>query len=522
MSKLTLLGLPAAVKEFNGLRTITRTYKVNGSAVEIANIEAQCFLAFGTADEEFTDALLIAQRVEPISNAPSGLDVSLVRVFREFTDDTLVSVGEDVVTRDASGRETLTRTFVCLADDAEGLAPAIGAVVSGKAVQNVRIQDQGVGAQVVVTYIEAGKLGETTRTSNNGALIVKTLTYFNEVPPTPAGYVLISEQKQESEGVPTYNYTFAKGDGVVSSEVSRSHKGKLVTYRTVKLSPSGTEVPPAAPAATIGGTVVLVDSSEREEDGHVLYNYRWAEGSGIISQSVRARQDGLRTQTYVSLGTKQTPLGIVIADEEDEADGVTRYTVTCMQDKNGGDPTGTVTSFKKSVPFTYPGRAKAYSRTVPGSNKKLADVYLAPGIQTEVEATVTISYTSTNTIPELSSLYQPTEWASAHAQLITRKGQPIDINKGLRGFRADPATTVSITTPAVADPDDAGGSILGYFVYGNTTGTLKVKGGPPDPGGNTYTLDAELQPAFMGVNGTQYFRKIVVRAMIPAQPALPI
>ncbi|HEX2101005.1 MAG TPA: hypothetical protein VHF69_10095 [Candidatus Synoicihabitans sp.] len=712
--KLALLGLPSVVREFSGLKTVTRTYRVQGLAIVDGNMPTELWLEFGTPDIEHEEALLTAQRVERVDNNPNTDHAFLIRVYQEFTDNQLVNVGDDVVTRDSSGRESLQQTSVCLAEDAETLAPAIGTVVGDKAVANVSIQKNGVGARVIVTLISAGRLSESTQTRYNGKLILKTLVYFNEVPPTPTGFMLVDTSVQNPDGVPTYTYQFAqgsgeisrsidyqqstdqgatgitrvvirhltgpevdsdptslegfikigqdmaeqdghrlwtisyakgiglvidevetrnngaliiyrraalgaaptapaptiggsvvqfstavrtdsgftvhdyrwaegvgeisrstetryngklvlisithltapdtnaqpttapeagyilvstdkqeeegyrlwrvrwgKGDGIISADTSRSHKGKLINYRIVKLSPSDAPVPPVAPAGTIGGIVTLVDSNAREEDGHVLYSYRWAEGFGIISQTVQPRGNGLRTQTYVSLGMKQTPSGVVIAEDQDEIDGVTRYTVTSMQNAAGNSPTMGALTFEKFVPFVYPGRAKAYSRTVSGSSRRLADVFLSPPVETEVKATIEISYTTSNTVSS-TGRWQPKEWATVEAKFLTNKGRPLDIIKGLRGYRTTSSSTVSVSMPTFPDSDSPGGTIMGYNVYGGTTGTLRVIGGPENPDGKTYVLDAAIEPAFQGVDGTQYYRKTVVTATIPAQPGLPV
>jgi hypothetical protein len=65
-------------------------------------------------------------------------------------------------------------------------------------------------------------------------------------------------------------------------------------------------------------------------------------------------------------------------------------------------------------------------------------------------------------------------------------------------------------------------TIYGYNVYASTTATIIVTGGPADPGGSTWTLSAEIEPAFTDTSGVRYFRKTLVSAAIPAQSALPV
>jgi hypothetical protein len=43
-------------------------------------------------------------------------------------------------------------------------------------------------------------------------------------------------------------------------------------------------------------------------------------------------------------------------------------------------------------------------------------------------------------------------------------------------------------------------------------------GGPEDPVGNTYTIETPLlEEAFTDIDGTQYYRKTIITATIPAQ-----
>jgi hypothetical protein len=67
-------------------------------------------------------------------------------------------------------------------------------------------------------------------------------------------------------------------------------------------------------------------------------------------------------------------------------------------------------------------------------------------------------------------------------------------------------------------------SVLGDRVYYATDWQLKVSGGPADPGGSTWTLSARVdqEPAFIGYDGTKYYRLTTIEAAIPAQTALPV
>jgi len=373
---------------------------------------------------------------------------------------------------------------------------------------------------IVQSYAQgSGTISTKIDTRNNGQLLIQTVRRLGTAPATPSGYIVVSTHVEESDGYQIFTYQYGKGDGIISSSTSRSHNDKLISYRTVKLSPAGNAIPPTTPSSTIAGVVTLVDSEQREEEGHVLYAYRWIEGKGLIGETVRSREDGLRTQTYVSLGTKESPAGVVVQDEVDQIDGCPRYTVTSMQNKTGGSPTIGSFAFQRYHPFTYPGRIKAYSRTIAGSGRKLAGVFLSPPVETEVLSSYTVSYTSTPTL-SVANMWQPKEAATVLAQFIGNGGRPIDRVQAFRGYRSVSNVAVTIAAPTFPAPDNPGGTIFGDNVFGGTTGLVQATGGPSNPDNQTYTLDARLEPAFVSTDGTIYYRKIIVTATVPAQPAL--
>lgn len=384
--------------------------------------------------------------------------------------------------------------------------------------------EEASGYQVInKTYAKGdGVISDREDIRNNGQLLMRTIRKLGSAPDAPAGYLMVSKSEEQSDGYVIHTRVFAKGQGIISNGVSRSYNNKLVHYKIVSLSPANVGTPPATPAATIGGTVNLVDTEERQEEGHILYSYRWAEGNGIISEKTDPREDGLRTQTYVSLGVKMVPFGVVVREDVDQLDGVVRNTVTCMQSGTGSTPNAVNLQFQRFHPFQYPGRAKAYKRTVAGSGRKLAAVFLSPPIESEVRATVTITYTTVNNLTDIADYWQVKEWATVQAQFLSNYGKPIDRVKGLRGYRSVSNTPVEIEAPAFPNPENPGGTIFGDNVYGGTTGVLTVFGGPPNPVGQTYTLEARQEPAFQAVDGTVWYRRIRIQATIPAQPALPL
>jgi hypothetical protein len=318
---LTQLGTPAVDKAFNGLRTITRLYNVNGQGTQQANIETKVFLAYGTADAEFTTALLVKRGMDQVAATPSAWVLRLTEVYQEFTAGSKVSVGEDQHFKLEDGRYGFVRRYVALASEAEGLAAAIGDVISSQACNDVKINKQGVGAEIVETYISAGQLSQSDSTQNNGALLIRTLVHFNEVPSTPVGYTLVDQDVKGPLGVETYTYRFAKGNGEISRRTDRS-QGGTTEDGSVGISRLDIDylTAPGAAEPTWGSVAgyVKIAVTNAERDGHELWSAVFAKGTGTVLQSDDTQNNGaLLLRTITALGTApSTPVGYTLTREQ--------------------------------------------------------------------------------------------------------------------------------------------------------------------------------------------------------------
>lgn len=113
--------------------------------------------------------------------------------------------------------------------------------------------------------------------------------------PTPAGFVLVGLEMSEDTGYILWTGTYYRGEGLVVDEVTISEIGALVVYHRVQFGSA-----PTTPTQTIGGTVTLFDSSTRQADGYVIYDYKWAEGDGQSDYTVEGEADGALTYTVVT------------------------------------------------------------------------------------------------------------------------------------------------------------------------------------------------------------------------------
>ena len=189
-----------------------------------------------------------------------------------------------------------------------------------------------------------------------------------------------------------------------------------------------------------------------------------------------------------------------------------------MQTKTGGaDVTTATITAGRQVRFVYPGRAKAYTTTVDTNN--IGDVYRSPPQAVDLEGTVTITYTNAKQNAP-GNLWAPTGGCTMTAKF---QGQPLGVGqliiKAMDGYRA---VNSGVTLSASGTAGDGVSSLYGYRLYGGTTATLSLAGGPADPGGTTKTLEWSSEPAFTTTAGQTYWRNVAVTAAIPTQDSLPV
>lgn len=418
-----------------------------------------------------------------------------------------------------------------------GAVPSTPSSTIGGAVTLISDTSRNDSGYVVYERTWAEGVGEVSRdtrysqSSNQGTtgVTVISVRYLSSLSTTinpisaPAGTVLVAEDKTDQDGYRIWSSTFAKGSGEVINDVETKNGGRLKIYHKVALGSA-----PTAPSSTIGGTVVSIAQNSRNDSGYVIYDYTWAEGIGIVGQRIQYRDGGLRLvnrDIFVAQGSTDysayAPAGIEVDSSYSESDGVRRYSITCIQSNSGGDPTiGSALQFSTKVPFTYPGRAKAYySSFFTGSYNfhRAYDVFMSPPVQSLVDSTTNIYYTATSGAASTSyNLWNPTEWATMRAKWIGWADSPRSKVEGLRGYIAANSGESGNSTSATDR------SVLGDRVFANTEFQITLSGGPSDPGGTTQTLSIDKVPAFTSTSGTQYYRVTEVYAYIPPQPALPV
>lgn len=263
------------------------------------DILAQVWLAWGTADAEYANCRLIKQDVrgqpEDFPDQSKRPPV-VIRVYEEISASGETQVGNPgiefdqygnkIVTIDSIQLSTGTATFQVVGSTAAP-APNDTAILKDEARTN-----DGTLQRIRRVYTTGGLMSQSDEFHNYDKLLIRTLTYLNQIPPTPAGFINISQKTEYVRGLPAYTYGFAKGDGEISRSVDYSmsiDQGVTgVTKTTIRylVAPGGTIQPTSLPGS------VLVAQSYTDEDGYRVWTTTWAKGTGTISSSTQIREGG--------------------------------------------------------------------------------------------------------------------------------------------------------------------------------------------------------------------------------------
>ena len=260
---------------------------------------------YGTLDAEAAPAewenLRLVGKALSDAPTPGGRDTSpmLVLIYETLIAPGETPVGEWKRVRLEDGRDAWSREWLQLLTETATPATvgAVYVVPAGTAYlqREEASPDAELGLRRIVrTCVTSGVLEIDTQTRNNGALVIKRITSAVTVPTTPAGFVLIGEPVQNPNGLPTYTYTFAKGDGLVSEQIAPLGTGlSRVTWVSLgtRLVPPGIELPGGATAeedgyqrhtvsslqglSTPGETPVGEWKRVRLEDGRDAWSREW-------------------------------------------------------------------------------------------------------------------------------------------------------------------------------------------------------------------------------------------------------
>lgn len=347
---------------------VTQVYDVldyvvrNGEASFLADIK----LPWGDPHPTYTNCRLVKQdvtgQVDNSAKQPNYPPPQLIRVWDQIPENDQVMVGNPDISYDQYGRKTVVIEYIQFSAGTSVYSYVVGSTAapvpnSECILKTYESTNDGTLITKKITFIDAGQLADDENYKFGGNVIIRTLTYLNEVPPTPAGYTLVTQSTEYVEGLPLYRYGFVKAtgaggggtDGIISESteykqsIDQGTNGvtvttiRKVTPDSVTTNPIATPVgfvlidvryadedgfrlwtavyakgagevdlateinncgklylyhkiglggAPSTPGATIGGTVTLISTDVRNADGYVIYDYRWAEGNGEISRDI--------------------------------------------------------------------------------------------------------------------------------------------------------------------------------------------------------------------------------------------
>lgn len=360
-------------------------------------------------------------------------------------------------------------------------------------------------------------------------LITQTVTGENENP-------FDDPNKAPPQLIRVYEQLAANGaeTRVGNSDVTLNQDDFKTVVDTFYQLSTGTRTPqtPGTTTAATPNTDCVLKEEKCEDKGTLRIITRTYINKGLISEVIEPHDDGTREVTWLSVGTRLAPVGVVVFDEfSDHGHGILMgaktFTVKSRQTKTGGADLTVISETRDLyVPFSYPGRAKPYDHAV--GNIHFIDVFKSPPAEVVVPGRVKITYQTSNALGALDNpIYNAgAVWATLAAYWIGMGQNERFENVSLRGFRA----VTYMGSPIVIDHTFGSirgvniGTCLGEAAWGGSSCSLTVTGGPGAPDGNTYTVgEPKLEVAFTSTDGVIWYRKVVLEAAaVPAQTALPV
>ena len=338
--------------------------------------------------------------------------------------------------------------------------------------------------------------------------------------PEETGYSVARTEVSDVDGIPTKRFTFLKDDvelfhsedleGGLNETVEEWFKPDPANNRDEKTD------------------YVLIEKTESDLNGIPTERYTFWKEKGLIDESFVNEAEGVirTTQVFFSEIDDAKVIGPIVSKDTRNLDGIPTITVQTLQGETGvsiiGEGDRLANDYQQLVSFTYPGLVSIKTNPVGPLFTSYA-WRLSPPVECVVEATTFVFFQSSNTIvpddytySNATGHWNPTEWAKGESYGLGYGYKPFSESKGFRGYRADPEA-VQVYENA---PDNY--LINGNRLYEDTTGGLNIYGGPEDPSGNKYVLDVKITPAFVDVDGTTNYKKVIVVATIPQQEETPV
>lgn len=272
-----------------------------------ANLTAAgLWYAWGVQDAEFPQCRLIKQNITPQGeNFPdeSKAPPRLILVYEQINEFTETQVGEPAVTVNQYGYKEVTIEYIQFSAGTAvygvpGTTPA-PVPFTNCILRDQEATDDGTLRRIRRTFVEGGQLSDTEELKFGGKLLLRTLKYLNEIPPTPAGYTLVTESVEYVNGLPVYSYGFASASSGIGlgGEISRGIQYNIspdqgTTGVTVTRIQCLTDLTVVANPITgpVGSELIQVDYDDR--DGYRVWTGVYASGTGTITTDTDTREGG--------------------------------------------------------------------------------------------------------------------------------------------------------------------------------------------------------------------------------------
>ena len=462
----------------------------------------------------------------------------------ELTYETLgsafVQVKDDTTDYELNGLRRVTRTSI--AEAGTDYAKTVGTSFIDHQINNetaVRcylasysVDDNDSFRQVQEVYVAPGIL--SVRQDFNSGLKRVSIKAFamtdedvsSELSGVIDGHGLISRDESDYEGIKTSTFDYQSSEGSFTEEYDLNG---LKTITITELSAE--DFTPRAIGSSGGfGTPqvgLYLGTQDIDNGGAIKVRVSvWFE-SGKLSVQRSSESDGVYRVTTTFLGREGTVVGPIIAKTEGDIQGLKTITVVSMQTASGSSITNPesqpVATHSILNEFTYPGVVTINSTTLRGLGGtytfKAKDFALEPPTVSRVRATMKISFKTEGAIlyTTIRGLWNPTSWAEGKSRGIGWNYSPFSIARGFRGYRINSDLINSFTGYGIPGTGNVFDMISGNRIYGNTEYNIEVSGGPPDPSGNTYTLDYSVSLAFQDIDGVSYYKHREITAIIPSR-----
>lgn len=326
----------------------TYVYDIQNQIVkDPAKILADAWLPWGTAAAAYPNLRLVHQDVtgqlEGPTEEPEAKVAQLIRVYEEIPATAEVQVGNPAVTVNQYGYKEVAIDYLQFSVGT-AIFQVPGTTAAPAPFETCILRDQvatddGTLRRIKRTYVAGGQLDQFEELKFGGKLLLRTLKYLNQVPPTPSGFTLVTKTIEYINGLPIYSYGFAApgngsggvGSGGVISEkidynmsVDEGVHGATV-YTITYISDLSVVANPITPPAD----TVLISIDYSDQGGYRVWTGVYAKGTGRVSTDVAEKYNGALTLTtikYLNEDSGATPDGVLISTDTTIADGYTVIT----------------------------------------------------------------------------------------------------------------------------------------------------------------------------------------------------